>query len=71
MNKIFTFVENNTYNLRSGMHLSRVNMHSAQYDTESIGYLGAKIWNLVLVQMKHLKTLNRFKNQISNKEMDT
>ena len=28
MNKIFTFVENNTYNLRSGMHLSRVNVHS-------------------------------------------
>ena len=30
MNEIFTFVENNTYNLRSGMHLSRVNVHSTQ-----------------------------------------
>ena len=28
MNKIFTFVQNNTYNLRSGTHLSRVNVHS-------------------------------------------
>ena len=28
MNEIFTFVENNTYNLRNGMHLSRVNVHS-------------------------------------------
>ena len=45
MNEIFTFVENNTYNLRSGKHLSRVNV----YGTESIGNLAAKIWNLVPV----------------------
>ena len=43
MNEIFTFVENNTYNLRSGMHLSRVNVHSTQYSTESIANIGAKI----------------------------
>ena len=42
MDEIFTFVENNTYNLRSGMHLSRVNVHSTQYGTESIGNLGEK-----------------------------
>ena len=42
MNKMFTFAENDTYNLRSGMHLSRVNVHSTQYDTESIVNLGAK-----------------------------
>ena len=64
MNEIFTFVENNTYNLRSGMHLSRVNVHSTQYGTESIGNLGAKIWNLVPVHMKDLKALSTFKNQI-------
>ena len=28
MSEIFTFVENNTYNLRSSTHLSRVNVHS-------------------------------------------
>ena len=66
MNEIFTFVENNTYNLRSGMHLSGVNVHSTQYGTESIGYLGAKIWDLVPVHMKDLKTLSTFKNQIKN-----
>ena len=54
MNEIFTFVENNTYNLRSGMHLSRVNVHSRQYGTESIGNLGVKIWNLVPVDMKDI-----------------
>ena len=43
INEIFTFAENNNYNLRSGMHISRVNMHSTQYGTETIGSLGAKI----------------------------
>ena len=57
MNEIFTFVENNTYNLRSGMHLSRVNVYSTQYGTKSIGNLGVKIWNLVPVHMKDLKAL--------------
>ena len=28
MNKIFTFAENKTNNLRSGMHLGKVNVHS-------------------------------------------
>ena len=64
MNEIFTFAEKNTYNLRSGIHLSRVNVHSTQYGTESIGYLRAKIWDLVPVHMKDLKTLSTFKNQI-------
>ena len=74
MNEIFTFVENNTYNLKSGMYLSRVNVHSTQHSTESIGYLGAKIWDLVPVHMKDLKALSTFKNQIKKwipKEMDT
>ena len=64
MNEILTFVENNTYNLRSGMHLSRVNVHSAQYGRDSIGYLGTKIWDPVPVHMKDLKSLSTFKNQI-------
>ena len=51
MDQMFTFVENNTYNLRSGMHLNRVNMHSTQYSTEPIDNLGAKILNLVPVHM--------------------
>ena len=37
MNKIFTFVENNSCNLSSGMYLSRINVNSTQYSTESIG----------------------------------
>ena len=64
MDQIFTFVESNTCNLRSGIHLNRVNIHATQYDVESIGNLETKIWNLVPVHIKHLKTLSTFKNQI-------
>ena len=64
MDEIFTFVENNAYNLRSGTHLSRVNMHCTQYSTESIGNLKAKIWSLVPAHMKDLKNLSTFKNEI-------
>ena len=64
MNGIFSFVENNTYNLRSGMYLSRINVHSTLYGTESIGNLGAKTWNLVPLPTKDLKALSTFKNQI-------
>ena len=42
MNETFTFVENITCNLRSGTHLSRINVHSTQYGTESIGNLGTE-----------------------------
>ena len=64
MNKIFTFVEKYTYNLRSGMHFSRVNVYSTQYGTESIGNLGEKNLSLFPVHIKDFKALGRFKNQI-------
>ena len=43
MSEMFTFVENDIVNSRSGMHLSRVNVHSTWDVTESVGNLGAKI----------------------------
>ena len=43
------------------MHLSRVNVHSTQYGTESIGNLGAKTWNLVPAHMKDLKSDSKVK----------
>ena len=56
MSKIFTFFENNTYNLRSVTHLGSVNVHPIQYGTESIGNLGEKIWNLVPTHIKEMDT---------------
>ena len=63
MSEMFPFAENNTNNLRSGIHLSKVNVHSTEYGTESIGNIGAKIWNLAPVHIKELKALGTFKNQ--------
>ena len=65
MNEIFTFLKKDTYNLRSGKHFGRVNVHSTQYGKEAISNLGIKIWNLVPVHMKDLKALSTFKNQIN------
>ena len=64
MSEMFTFVENKIFYLRSGTHLSRVNVHSTQYGAESVGNLGAKICNLVPAHIKDLKTLSTFKHQI-------
>ena len=64
MNKIFFLVENSTYNLKGGMHLSRVNANFTEYDTESIGNLAAKIWNPVPVHTKDFKDLSTFKKKI-------
>ena len=64
MNDIITVIEKNTFNLRSGMHLTRVNVHSAKYGTESTGNLGAESLTFVPVYMKHLNALSAFKNHI-------
>ena len=42
MNDVITFIEKNTFNLRSVMHLTRVNVHSTKYGTESIGNFWGK-----------------------------
>ena len=34
--------------------------------TESISYLGLKIWHLVLLELKELTSVNAFKNGIKN-----
>ena len=64
MSEMFTFVENKIFYLRSGTHLSRVNVHSTQYGAESVGNLGAKICNLFSAHIKDLKNLSTFKHQI-------
>ena len=43
MKEIFVFQENETYNLRSGNHLARKNIRTAQYGIESVSNLGTKL----------------------------
>ena len=64
MSEIFNFVENQTYNLRSGQHLKRPLIHSTCFGVESVTNLGAKIWNLIPNTLKELDSLSTFKTKI-------
>ena len=46
MNDFFLFGKNSTYEHRSGNHLQIPNNQTAQFGSESIKTLGAKIWDL-------------------------
>ena len=43
MKEIFDFQENETCNLRSGIHLARRTVRTTQYGIESVSNLGAKL----------------------------
>ena len=64
MKEIFDFSDNNSYNLRSGTHLSRPIVHTTHYGAESIINLGAKIWELVQQNIKEASSLSSFKNKV-------
>ena len=52
---------NNQYNLRNRPDFIVPQVHSVFHRTESISYLGPKIWNIVPEEFKHKKSLNSFK----------
>ena len=56
--EIFNFSDNSNYNLRSGTHLSRPFVHTTHYGKESITNLGAKIWELILQNIKEENSLS-------------
>ena len=60
MKAIFSFSDNNKYNLRSGTHQSRPILHTRDYRTESIINLGSNIWGLVPQNIKEANTLSSF-----------
>ena len=64
MKEVFDFCENKHYDLRSGIHLSRIKHHSTHYGTDSLSNLGAKIWDLLPNDIKELNTLSSFKAKI-------
>ena len=66
MNDVFQFGKNSAYELRSGNHLQRTNIQTVHFGSESIKILGAKIWDLIPVEMKASKSLMIFKKYIKN-----
>ena len=66
MNKVFNFQENESYNLRSGIHLASRNTHTAHFGTDTISSLGPKLWKLIPDKIKHAPTLTVFKAEIKS-----
>ena len=64
MNEVFSFQENESYNLRSGIHLVSRNTHTAHFGTDTIFSLGPKLWKLIPDKIKHAPTLTVFKAEI-------
>ena len=55
---------NNTYNLRRKNPFRTYNVHSVHYGTETILYIGSKIWAFVPENIKQSITLAEFKQRI-------
>ena len=56
------------YNLRSNSNFVVPNVKSVFHGSESISYLGPKIWDIVPLEVKELTSLNAFKNGIKKWE---
>ena len=52
------------YNFRNRPDFITTHVHSVFHGTESILYLGPKIWDIVPEDFKHKKSLNSFKEPI-------
>ena len=52
------------HNLRSNSNFALPNVKSVFHGSESISYLGPKIWDIVPLELKELTSLNTFKNRI-------
>ena len=61
---IFKERTNNQYNLRNCNDFVIPRVHTVYHGTESITYLGPKIWDIVPEEIKQKKSLNSFKESI-------
>ena len=53
------------YNLRRDNTFERLQVHSAYHGTESLSFLGPKIWDLAPLELKQLESLEVFKLKIN------
>ena len=63
MHKVFNFQENESFNLRKGIHLASRNMHTKHFgaDTKYLSSSGPNLWKLILDKIKHASILSVFK----------
>ena len=65
MESVFKLNDNH-YNLRSGLSLQSRNLKTVNYGENSISNLAPKIWNLVPEHIKSCSTIESFKNKIKS-----
>ena len=65
-NGLSPVIVNESYNLRSGIHLASRNMGTAHFGTDVISSLGSKLWNLIPDKIQHASTLSAFKAKIKS-----
>ena len=63
--KIFN-KRNPNYQLRHTSHFSIPPVRSVCNETERLSFLGPKIWDIVPIELKEVKTLSAFKSGIKN-----
>ena len=58
------------YNLRTQSDFLRISVNSSKYGLNQIIFFTAKVWQMVPMEMKNLKSLESFKNKIRRWEPD-
>ena len=66
MNDILSLDENASYNLRSGVTVTRRNIRTSKFGFETISTIGAVLWQNLPNNIKNLDSLNIFKHRIKN-----
>ena len=61
---VFTTIPENHYNLRNYHGFRLPFARTVYHGTESISYLGPKIWDIVPTELKNAQSLNSFKKPI-------
>ena len=64
MGNMFKLKAENSYNLRLVPEFSRPMVNSMYHGTESISYLGPKIWDIPPEKLKNIDNLEHFKKEI-------
>ena len=70
MNDILTWDENASYNLRSGVTVTRRNIRTNKFGFETITTIGAVLWRNLPNDIKNSDSLNIFKHRIKQRTPD-
>ena len=64
VNNIFKIKPIGYYNLRTVSQFTNPQIHTTHYGSESLGYLGPKLWEMIPTSIRELQSLHAFKRAI-------